>query len=216
MPDILNLPDIAHPAEALLEECLERLRAGAILAGPTDTLYGLFCDPFHPEALARLVALKGERTAKPIPLLVAGPILVARLAATVPPLAERLMSACWPGGLTIVLPARPSLPEALTAGTGSVGLRQPATPYLVRLMEALDGPLTGTSANRTGERPATTAADVVANLGDEVGAVIDGGRAERWEGSTVVEVTEEGYRLLREGVVSAEALAAVTRCREEP
>ncbi|MFQ5892720.1 MAG: L-threonylcarbamoyladenylate synthase [Nitrospinota bacterium] len=216
MPDLLPLADPAHPPADLIEACLERLRRGDLLAGPTDTTYGLFCDPFRPEALARLAALKGRPAGKPIPLLVADRRQAARLTTTVPPLADRLMDAFWPGGLTIVVPASPPVPEPVTGGTGTVGLRQPASPYLVRLMGAYGGPLTGTSANRSGRSPATTAAEVLAALGDEVDAVIDGGVADRREGSTVVVVTADGFSVVREGVVAPEAIHAVTGAGRSP
>jgi tRNA threonylcarbamoyl adenosine modification protein (Sua5/YciO/YrdC/YwlC family) len=206
---VLKLADPAHPSSAFLEDCLERLRRGELLAGPTDTLYGLFCDPFRPEALARLAALKGQREAKPIPLLVADPRQAAELATALPAAAEQLMKAFWPGGLTIVVASRPHVSEAVTGGTGAVGLRQPAALYLLRLMEALGGPLTGTSANRAGEPPATTADEVFATIGEEVDVVIDGGVADKLEGSTVVEVTDGTPRILRPGVLSAEELALV-------
>jgi L-threonylcarbamoyladenylate synthase len=216
VPELLTLADPAHPPAKLIEACLERLRRGDLLAGPTDTTYGLFCDPFRPDVLERIVALKGRPEGKPIPLLVADRGEAARLTAEVPPLASRLMEAFWPGGLTIVLPALPIVPEAVTQKTRAVGLRQPDCLYLLRLMESLGGPLTGTSANRSGETPAATAAEVVAALGEKVDAVVDGGVADRREGSTVVSVTSEGLSVLREGVVAVEAIAAVAGARPRP
>jgi L-threonylcarbamoyladenylate synthase len=209
VPQVLKLADPAHPSPALVEECLERLRRGELLAGATDTVYGLFCDPFNPRALERLVALKGRKENNPIPLLVSGPEQASRMAAYVSPLAELLMGAFWPGGLTIVVPARPEVPEAVTGSTASVGLRQPASPYLLRILEALGGPLTGTSANRSGQRPAATAEEVLSALAEELDAVIDGGRAERREASTVVEASGRELRVLRRGVVATESLGAV-------
>lgn len=207
------LDDPENPPVSILDDCLERLRRGELVAGPTDTLYGLFCDPFDADALGRLVALKGGREGKPIPLLVAAPPQAAVLAASIPPLAEKLMAAFWPGPLTIVVPARPGLPQEVTAGTATVGLRQPASPYLLQLLESLDGPLTGTSANRAGEPPPVSASQVLEALGDEVDAVIDGGRARNVEGSTVVEVTEGGLHILREGILKADLLEPFTKGR---
>lgn len=209
VPEVLRLPDASHPTRELIEECLERVLRGELLAGPTDTVYGLFCDPFNGRALERLVALKGERQRKPIPLLVSGREQASRLVATIPPAAERLIRAFWPGGLTIVLPALPHLPRAVTATTSTVGLRQPESPYLLMLLEALGGPLTGTSANRAARRPATTAGEVLEALSEEVDAVVDGGAADRLEGSTVLEVGDRGLRVLREGIVTTAMLAAV-------
>lgn len=211
MPDLLKLADPAHPSSDLIEACLERLRRGELLAGPTDTTYGLFCDPFRPEVLDRVAALKGRHKGRPIPLLVADQLQAARLAETIPPLAARLMEAFWPGGLTIVVPASTVLPKPVTGGTGTVGLRQPESPYLLRLMEALGGPLTGTSANRTGMTPSASAAEVLSSLGNDVDAIVDGGVADKREGSTVVGVSAEGLFVLREGVVALDNLDSVAR-----
>ena len=211
MPDLLKLADPAHPSSDLIEACLERLRRGELLAGPTDTTYGLFCDPFRPKGLDRIAALKGRDKDRPIPLLVADRLQAARLAETIPPLAAGLMEAFWPGGLTIVVPASSDLPKPVTGGTGTVGLRQPDSPYLLRLMEALGGPLTGTSANRTGMTPSASAAEVLSSLGNDVDAIVDGGVADKREGSTVVEVSAEGFFVLREGVVALDNLDSVAR-----
>lgn len=211
MPDLLKLADPAHPSSDLIEACLERLRRGELLAGPTDTTYGLFCDPFRPKGLDRIAALKGRHKDRPIPLLVADRLQAARLAETIPPLAARLMEAFWPGGLTIVVPASTVLPKPVTGGTGTVGLRQPDSPYLLRLMEALGGPLTGTSANRTGMTPSASAAEVLSSLGNDVDAIVDGGVADKREGSTVVGVSDEGLFVLREGVVALDNLDSVAR-----
>ena len=211
MPDLLKLADPAHPSSDLIEACLERLRRGELLAGPTDTTYGLFCDPFRPEVLDRVAALKGRHKGRPIPLLVADRLQAARLAETIPPLAARLMEAFWPGGLTIVVPASTVLPKPVTGGTGTVGLRQPESPYLLRLMEALGGPLTGTSANRPGMTPSASAAEVLSSLGNDVDAIVDGGVADKREGSTVVGVSDEGLFVLREGVVALDNLDSVAR-----
>ncbi len=211
MPDLLKLADPAHPSSDLIEACLERLRRGELLAGPTDTTYGLFCDPFRPEGLDRIAALKGRHKDRPIPLLVADRLQAARLAETIPPLAARLMEAFWPGGLTIVVPASSDLPKPVTGGTGTVGLRQPDSPYLLRLMEALGGPLTGTSANRTGMTPSASAAEVLSSLGNDVDAIVDGGVADKRKGSTVVEVSAEGLIVLRVGVVALDNLDSVAK-----
>jgi L-threonylcarbamoyladenylate synthase len=117
------------------------------------------------------------------------------------------MDRFWPGPLTIVFPASPHLPAALTAGTGTIGVRLPAQPLLVKLLRAT-GPLTGTSANRAGASPARTALDVEQNLGSEVDLILDGGPASATLPSTVVEATEV-VRLLREGPIGRTVLKAV-------
>ena len=143
-----------------------------MVAYPTETFYGLGVDAFDAAALERLRALKG-RGEKAISLLIDGEAMLARLCAEVPPRARALMARHWPGALTLALPARPGLPEALVSD-GCVAVRQSPHPVARALVAGFGGPVTTTSANRSGEPPATTAAAVRAALGDGC-HVLDGG-----------------------------------------
>ena len=181
---------------------VESLRAGGMVVYPTDTLYGLGVDPFSEEALARLLAVKGREAGKPLPLLLDGPGRASSLARRIPEEASRLMERFWPGALTIVLPAGPSLPEAVTGGTGTVGLRVPGHPVPRALAAAAGGAITGTSANRAG-RPGIwrTAEEIVAEFAGCADWVLWDGPAPPSPGSTVVSVGEGKVTLLREGVI---------------
>ena len=131
------------------------------------------------------------------------------LIAEISPSAELLMKACWPGPLTIVFRASSRVPPLLTAGTGTIGIRLSAAASLQWLLDAVDGPLTGTSANRSGALPAVTAQDVQASLGVDVDLVLDGGRTPGGFASTVVDTTVMPVRLIREGALSRSAVLSV-------
>ena len=147
-------------AEAFFAEARKVLRSRGVLALPTETFYALAVNPFDPAALTRLFALKARPEAKPALVLIAGPEMLFQVVRGVPAAALPLMAAFWPGPLTLIFPARLDLPPLLTGGTGTVGLRQPRQDLVCRLMAALGLPLTGTSANRSGQEPLTTAAAV--------------------------------------------------------
>ncbi|TLY20268.1 MAG: L-threonylcarbamoyladenylate synthase, partial [Nitrospirae bacterium] len=122
---------------------------------------------------------------------------------------ERLMQGCWPGPLTLVFRAAAAVPSVLTAGTGTIGVRLPAYPDVQRVLEVVGGPLTGTSANRTGQPPTTTADEVERAFGTEVDLVVNGGPTPGGLPSTVVDTTVSPPRLIREGCLSQAALRAI-------
>ena len=189
----------------------DSLRDGGLLICPTDTLYGLAADPASEKAVARLVSVKGREGGKPIPLLLDGRERVFSLAREVPADAARLMERFWPGALTIVLPASPGLPETVTGGTGTVGLRVPDHPVPRALAAAVGGAITGTSANRSGTPGAwRTPEEILREFESEVDWVLwDGpapalsGKPSRFPppGSTVVLAGEGKVLLLREGAI---------------
>lgn len=192
--------------EALIQETRELLLADGLLAVPTETFYALACHPFRLAALRRLMRVKGRAPDKPILLLVAGPERVPEVARELPPVAVRLMERFWPGPLTLILPARPEVPPLITGGTGTVGVRQPRQRATLALLRALDFPLTGTSANRSGEPPARTATEVAQTLGSELEVILDDGPCPGGLPSTVVDLTTRPPRLVRPGALPAEEL----------
>ena len=193
-------------AEAFFAEARRVLRSGGVLALPTETFYALAVNPFDPAALARLFALKARPAAKPVLVLIAGPEMLFQVVREVPAAAIPLMAAFWPGPLTLILPARLDLPPLLTGGTGTVGLRQPRQALVCRLLTALGLPLTGTSANRSGQEPLTTAAAVARELGGEVDLILDAGPCPGGLPSTIVDVTVSPPRLVRAGALATSAI----------
>jgi len=196
--------------EAALHQAASVVRDGGVIAFPTETFYGLGVTPWDSSAVQRLFALKGRSTASsPILVLIRHRKDLESLISEISPSAELLMNACWPGPLTIVFRASSRVPPLLTAGTGTIGIRLSAAASLQWLLDAVDGPLTGTSANRSGALPAVTAQDVQASLGVDVDLVLDGGRTPGGFASTVVDTTVMPVRLIREGALSRSAVLSV-------
>lgn len=192
----------------------ESLVAGGMAIFPTDTLYGLGVDPRSPAGLARLAAVKGREGGKPIPLLLDEAARAGSYAADVGADAARLMERFWPGALTIVLPSLPSVPDAVTGGGGTVGLRVPDHAVPRAIARSLGGAVTGTSANRAGNPGIwRDAEEIVREFTGEVDWVLwdgpsPGASAGRAPGaSTVVRVEEGRVVLLREGAIPFRTIA---------
>jgi L-threonylcarbamoyladenylate synthase len=195
-------------ADAVCGEAAAVARAGGMLAMPTDSFYGLGVNPFDEAAVRRLCAVKGRDEGKPVLVLIVDRAQLKDLVGPLPAAAIALMDRFWPGPLTIVCPAAPALPEILTAGTGTIGVRLAAHPLLAKLLRRA-GPLTGTSANRSGDAPARTAREVEQVLGDDVELILDGGPSIATAPSTVVDATGHVVRLVREGPVAWTAIQNV-------
>ena len=199
-----------------IAEAAATVAKGGVVCYPTDTLYGLGCDPMNASAVGRTMDAKGRRT-KPMPILVRSLVAAERFA-YMPERARKLAQLFWPGPLTMVLQAREALPEILIP-EGKVGVRSPKHHVCLKLLELCSGGLVGTSANLTGRPPATTAEEALSQLGDRVDLIIDGGRVPVGVASTVVDLTMPRFSLLREGPVSREEILDVLRsgkAREKP
>ena len=171
---------------------------GGLIVYPTDTVYGLGCDPTNEDAVRRLSEAK-KRSHRPIPVLCSSASAAMELV-EMNQRALELAKRFWPGALTIVAPLKRNLPHQLHQGTGTLGVRVPAMPLCVTLLEACGGWLTGTSANLSGLPPARTAAEAMSQLGDNVDLILDGGRLEGLE-STVVRAVDDDIQVLRVGPV---------------
>jgi L-threonylcarbamoyladenylate synthase len=199
--------DLSEPS---LREAADIVRGGGVIAFPTETFYGLGACPFDAPAVQRIVDLKGRSLrAAPILVLIRSRADLETLVLEITPAAERLMEACWPGPLTLVFRAAAAVPSVLTAGTGTIGVRLPAHPDVQRLLETVGGPLTGTSANHSGQPPAMTAGEVERVLGGGVDAILNGGATPGGLPSTVVDTTVSPPRLIREGRISTASLRSI-------
>lgn len=194
---------------AAIEAAVQILRDGGLVAVPTETVYGLAADASNPVAIRRLYAVKGRPAGHPVIVHIAGIEELSRWALAVPEAARRLAEACWPGPLTLVLPRTPSVPDEVTGGLPTVGLRVPDHPLTLELLRAFDGGLAAPSANRFGRVSPTTAADVRADLGDEVDLVLDGGPCVVGVESTIVDCSDGPPTILRPGAVTAERMEAI-------
>jgi L-threonylcarbamoyladenylate synthase len=207
MPTII--PFHTELNEGTYSAVANHLIAGGIMAIPTESSYALAASPFHVEALHTVVQVKGRADDKPLLVLIGEVDQIGLLVETVPPAADVLMRSFWPGPLTLVLPARPFLSRLLTAGSGTVGVRLPAYPLLRQLLMRV-GPVTGTSANRSGQRALCTAEEVSAILHDDVQMVLDAGSTPGGMPSTVLDARGP-VRMIREGAVSRAAIDSVLR-----
>ena len=187
--------------DAAFARCRDVVRAGGVIAYPTDTFYGLGADPGNRDAVRKLFTIKGRKTDQAILLLLSDRSEVAAWVSAVTPSAERLMDRFWPGPLTLVFPAAAHVLPELTGGGGTIGLRVPGNGVTRDLIRSLGTALTGTSANRSGGRDLRTADEVMAEVGDRVDLVLDGGTAAGGLPSTVVDVTCEPPRIIRQGII---------------
>ena len=188
---------------------VEILASGGVVAIPTDTLYGLAANVFNQSAVERVFALKGRPAGVPMPVLLADAEDAARCAAEVPEIALRLAERFWPGALTLVLRKSTMISNIVTGGLDTVAVRVPDHPVPRAIVRKLGAPVTGTSANRSGEPGITSAAEVRRVFGGQVDMIIDGGDSAGGVASTVLDLTGDVPRILRQGAISAEAISKV-------
>ena len=185
------------------------LRAGELVAFPTETVYGLGADAANAAAVAKIFAAKGRPSEHPLIVHLPSADHLARWARELPAEAEKLAAAFWPGPLTLILRRRPEVPDAVTGGQDTVGLRVPSHPLALELLAAFDGGIAAPSANRFGRISPTTAAHVREELGGRVPLVLDGGACPVGIESTILDLSRGAPVLLRPGAIGAADLARV-------
>ena len=194
--------DPGAPQRDAIQEAAKWILNGGVVAIPTDTVYGLACDPFRADAVARVFAVKGRAAERALPLVASNAAQVAAHLGTLPPLGARLAERFWPGPLTLIVAAPASLVRDVTGDTGTVGVRVPADEVARAIAAACGRPITATSANLSGE-PATGSPDEVERtLGDRVDLLIDTGPTRGGPPSTIVDVTSAEPRLVRAGAIA--------------
>jgi L-threonylcarbamoyladenylate synthase len=202
-----TIEDYAASTVPVLADLVRRvLGESGLIALPTESFYGLSVAPFDEQALARLWQIKGRSQGKPILVLIGDRSQLEPFVRSIPHAAQVLMNAFWPGPLTIVFAAAPGISDAVTAGTGSVGIRLSAWQPLVDLLGRV-GPVTGTSANREGMPPPRTAEEVQYNLGDALDLIIDAGPTPGGPPSTVIDVRGP-IRIVRNGSIERAVIEA--------
>lgn len=197
----------ATPAE--LQRAAALLRAGELVAFPTETVYGLGADAANPAAVAKIFAAKGRPADHPLIVHLPSAAHLARWAREIPAAAERLAAVFWPGPLTLILKRQPAVPDAVTGGQDTVGLRVPNHPLALGLLQAFDGGIAAPSANRFGRISPTTAAHVREELGERVPLVLDGGPCAVGIESTILDLSRGVPVLLRPGAIGAADVARV-------
>ena len=227
IPDMASIYDCSVETELLTGMRLARsaIGKGELVVLPTDTVYGVAADAFNPKAVTRLLEAKGRGRQSPPPVLIPGIPTLDALAETVPDEVRALVAAFWPGGLTVILPARASLNWDLGDTDGTVALRMPSNRVVLEILSET-GPLAVSSANLTGQPAAMTAQEAQRMLGDSVSIYLDDGEAgadypdaDAATGSTIVDATglllpDGKLRIVRSGVISDESVRAVVgeRC----
>lgn len=195
--------------ERAIARAAELIRAGRLVAFPTETVYGLGALALDPAAVRSIFAAKDRPAFNPLIVHVDGADAARKLVAAWPEAAERLVEAFWPGPLTLVLPRLPQVPDEVTAGLPAVGIRAPAHPVAQRLLAEVGAPIAAPSANRYTTISPTTAAHVRKSLGGRIDAILDGGATPVGIESTVLNLSGEVPTLLRPGAVSREEIARV-------
>ena len=185
------------------------LRAGELVAFPTETVYGLGADASNPAAVAKIFAAKGRPTDHPLIVHLPDAAVLDAWAREVPEAARQLAAAFWPGPLTLILKRQPRVPDAVTGGQDTVGLRVPNHPLALALLRAFHGGIAAPSANRYGRISPTSAAHVIAELGAAVPLVLDGGPCTVGIESTIVDLSSGAPRILRPGAITAADIARV-------
>jgi L-threonylcarbamoyladenylate synthase len=198
-------------SEEAIEEAVRAIYRGGLVVYPTDTVYGLGCDPFNEEAVERVFRVKG-RLSRPLPILVSSMERAERLV-DLGSVGATLASNFWPGALTIVAPIKRGvpIPKNLTCGFTTLGIRVPNHSCALRLIEGAGGYLVGTSANRSGEKPSLTVDEAVKSLQQSVDLYLDGGSTALGKESTVLDISGEKPKVVREGAISKGTVFGVLR-----
>jgi L-threonylcarbamoyladenylate synthase len=179
---------------------VEILRKGGVIAFPTDTVYGLGADAFNTRAVERVYEIKKRCRSQQFPLLIANAKQLTTLAESIPEIAWLLARRFWPGGLTLVLSKKASLPACLGSQT-TIAVRIPDHPVCLALIKGLRHPITGTSANTSGQPAALTADEVGQQLEGKIDLIINGGKCPGGKESTIVDTTREPPIILRQGII---------------
>jgi L-threonylcarbamoyladenylate synthase len=206
MQTILIKVDPISPDPYIIEQAGNIIRRGGLVAFPTETVYGLAADALNPEAVARVFEVKGRPESKPLPVQVASIDQVATLAIGISDDAVRLMEAFFPGPLTIILQASEQIPETVTAGTGTIGIRMPDHPVALALIRAAGTPIVAPSANPSGLPPPTTAVEVAGYFDGRIDVILDAGPSRIKTPSTVVDLTTTPPKIIREGSITREQI----------
>jgi len=206
---LIRTIDCHCPQRSILAEAGGILRAGGLVAFPTETVYGLGANALDAEAVRRIFVAKGRPAHNPIIVHVAEMADIARVTGSWPKLAADLAAKFWPGPLTLVVPKHADVPDLVTAGLGTVGIRMPAHPVALGLIKASGVPLAAPSANRSGELSPTTAEHVRNALTGRIDMILDAGPTQIGLESTVVDLSASPPRVLRPGQISASHIREV-------
>jgi L-threonylcarbamoyladenylate synthase len=199
-----------------VRQAVELLRAGEVVALPTETVYGLAANALDEKAVSKIFQIKGRPANNPIIVHVASVEMAKRCAANWPASADKLTKAFWPGPLTLVLPRVKEIPDIVTAGGATVGIRWPSHPFIQAVIRECGFPLAAPSANLSSRVSPTNAGHVHKQLGGKISLIVDGGQSQVGIESTVLDLTVSPPQILRPGMIHAESLAAVCGEAQSP
>lgn len=202
MPAELLRVSPESPESSVLRYACDFIRRGQIVGMPTDTYYGLAADPFNLSAVEQIYRAKGRPETRALPILVNSVAQAETLTRDLPDEFMKLAEKFWPGALTLLVDASHKLPLKVTANTGRVALRWPNSKIAGSLIEQLEGPVTGTSANVSGFAACSSSDQVMKQLGDRIPLILDAGETGAILASTIVDLHHDGWRILREGIVT--------------
>jgi L-threonylcarbamoyladenylate synthase len=203
------------PDPATLGYAAAFIRRGELVAVPTDTYYGIAADPFNLAAVGHIYRVKGRPETRALPLLVNSVVQAVSLARDVPYNFHKLAAKFWPGPLTILVDASNHIPLKITAHTGQVAIRWPKSPVVCALIDLVNGPITGTSGNISGQPACSSAVELLEQLGDRLPLILDGGETNGNLASTIVKLDEDDWAVMREGVITSEQIRAALEEAEE-
>jgi L-threonylcarbamoyladenylate synthase len=209
LPTHLLTTDPVHPDSAIIAEAAALIRAGQLVAFPTETVYGLGANALDAAAVDRIFLAKGRPSTDPVIVHIHAAQQLAELAAHVPDLAFRLIDAFWPGPLTLVLPRGPHVPSNVSAGLPTVAIRMPAHPVALALIEAAGVPIAAPSANLFAHPSPTTAQHVLHDLNGRIALILDSGPTRVGVESTILDISTDRPRLLRPGGIPLAALSLI-------
>jgi L-threonylcarbamoyladenylate synthase len=208
MPSHLIKVDSEDQLQTGIRKAANVILSGGVVAFPTESFYGLAVNGADEKAIRHLFIIKNRRSDRPVLVLIPSVEDLDRYVTHISETAEQLIKEFWPGGLTLVFEAGPLISPLLTAGTGKIGIRLSSHPIARALAQAADVPITGTSANISGQPACMHAREVLDSMGKDVDLILDGGKTKGGKGSTILDVTVIPPVILREGMVSREQLKA--------
>jgi L-threonylcarbamoyladenylate synthase len=203
------------PDPATIRYAAAFIRRGELVAVPTDTFYGIAADPFNLAAVRDIYRVKGRPETRALPILVNSMAQAVSLARDVPYNFHKLAAEFWPGPLTLLVDASNHVPLKVTAHTGQVAVRWPNSPVISALIDLVNGPITGTSGNISGQPACSNAVELLEQLGDRLPLILDAGETNSTLASTIVKLDEDDWTVMREGVISTEQIRASLEESEE-
>jgi L-threonylcarbamoyladenylate synthase len=198
--------DPKDPDPRIINEAVGVMKSGGVIAFPTARLYGLGADAFNARAVLKVFALKRRPMDKALPVIIGHMDQLSRLVKTVPPMATLIIHRFWPGNVTLIFDALPSVPSELSSATGTIAIRMAGHPVAAALVKKMNGPITATSANLTGRTAASAADRIDPELAKHLCLILDAGELGGGVGSTIVDMTREAPVIVREGSVPAQEI----------